>query len=128
MEDKGRGIGVNSPQDLERRALEIAQIAGRTEPSVDDRAQARAELMDRALPQTVSEDDEVSTQSLSRDPSDPVTDRGHQKPEYSDADQKEVVERLALEGVEEAQHDQMMQARNPGVSNSGPRTPRKTNT
>ena len=60
IEDQGRGIGVNSREDVEQRAREIAKIAGRSEPSVADRAQAKAELLDQTLPSTVSEDDEVS--------------------------------------------------------------------
>jgi hypothetical protein len=111
VEQRGRPVGVNSRKDVERRAKDIALIAGRTEVNDVDRAQARAELLDRNLPPTVAEDAE-SMQSLSRDPSDPATDRGRQAPEYIDVDEKQAVERLALEGVEEAQHEQMVQARN----------------
>jgi hypothetical protein len=107
-----RPWGVSSPQDLEKRAKEIALIAGRTEPTPSDRQQARAELLATDLPPTVSEDGDGNMQSLSRDPSDPATDRGRQAPEYIDVDEEQAVERLALEGVEEAQHEQMVQARN----------------
>jgi hypothetical protein len=51
---------------------------------------------------------EDSTGSLSRDPSDPAGNRGHQVPEYSEPDEEEEVERTVLEGVEEAQHEQMV--------------------
>lgn len=112
VEEHGKPVGVSSPNDLERRARELARIDGRQEPTSDDRARARAELMNLNLPPTVSQDADASMQSLSRDPSDPATDRGHQTPEYMDNDEEEAVERLALEGVEEAQHEQMVQARN----------------
>lgn len=112
VEEHGKAVGVSSPQDLERRARELARIDGRDEPSADDRERARLELLNENLPPTVSQDADASMQSLSRDPSDPATDRGRQAPEYMDVDEEEAVERLALEGVEEAQHEQMVQARN----------------
>jgi hypothetical protein len=49
--------------------------------------------------------------SMSRDPSDPLSDRGRQAPEYGGDDEKTALENLALEGVEEAQHEQMLEAR-----------------
>ncbi|HVS54453.1 MAG TPA: hypothetical protein VHD62_19005 [Opitutaceae bacterium] len=110
VESRGRPIGLSSREDVERRAREIALIHEHTEVTVEDRAQARVEL-DDDLPATVSEDAE-SMQSLSRDPSEPATNRGRQAPDYVEVDEKEAVERLALEGVEEAQHEQMVQSRN----------------
>jgi hypothetical protein len=59
----------------------------------------------------VNEDAE-SMQSMSRDPSDPMVDRGHRVPEYGSDDEKADLEHLALEGVEQAQHEQMLQSRN----------------
>lgn len=112
VEEHGKAVGVCSPEDVERRAREIARIGGRDEPTETDRERARRELLDENLPPTVSEDADASTQSLSRDPSDPPSDRGHQAPEYQYVDEEEAVERLALEGVEEAQHEQMVQADN----------------
>ena len=112
VEEHGKAVGVSSPGDLERRAAELARIDGRNEVTADDRARARAELLNLNLPPTVSQDADVSMQSLSRDPSDPATDRGRQTPEYMENDEEEAVERLALEGVEEAQHEQMVSARN----------------
>jgi hypothetical protein len=112
MEEHGKEAGVFSPDDVERRALEIARIAGRSSVTPDDRTQAHAELRSEQLPPTVSEDAD-SMQSMSRDPSDPPANRGQQTPEYIEADEKQDLERLALEGVEEAQHDQMMGSTNP---------------
>jgi hypothetical protein len=114
MEERGKEAGVFSPDDVERRAREIAGIAGRKEVTPEDRERARAELLETDLPATTTEDAE-STQSLSRDPSDPPAIRGKQTPEYVEIDEKQALERLALEGVEEAQHDQMSRARNPQV-------------
>lgn len=61
--------------------------------------------------QAVNED-EHTTQSMSRDPSDPATDRGRQIPEYGGDDEKAALEHLALDGVEEAQNEQMLASHN----------------
>jgi hypothetical protein len=111
IELKGEGLGVASPAEVEQRARELALIAGRTEVTDEDRQQAHAEFQVRNLPAGVNEDAD-SMQSLSRDPSDPMADRGRQVPTYGGDDEKAGLEKLALEGVEEAQHDQMLQARN----------------
>lgn len=111
MELRGQPVGAFTQADVERRAQELALIADRTEPNEEDRANALREFNDRHLPDAVTED-ASSTQSLSRDPSDPMTDRGRQVPEYVGVDEETQLERLALEGVEEAQHDQMLQSRN----------------
>lgn len=111
LEVRGKGVGGFSEGDLDRRAREIARIENRDEPSESDRAQALAEFRDRNLPDAVNEDAD-SMQSLSRDPSEPLSDRGHQIPEYGTDDEKAALEKMALEGVEEAQHEQMLESRN----------------
>lgn len=110
LEVAGQGLGVPAPADVERRARELALIGGRAEPTEEDRAAARSEFLDRDVPPSLNEDAD-STRSLSHDPRDPVFDCGHQVPEYGGDDEKAALERLALEGVEEAQHDQMLAAR-----------------
>lgn len=110
VEVAGRGLGVPAPSDVERRARELALIRGRTEPEEEDRAEAVREFLDQDLPGLQNEDAD-STRSLSPDPRNPVFDCGHQVPEYGGDDEKADLERLALEGVEEAQHDQMLTSR-----------------
>jgi hypothetical protein len=110
VQQEGHELGVPTKADIERRALELAQIDGRSQVTPDDCLRARRELANADLPATLNEDAD-SMQSLSRDPSDPAVDRGRQAPEYTEVDQQQVVQRLALEGVEEAQHEQMVQAR-----------------
>src|SRR5215213_6473790 len=107
---RGEGVSGFSRADVERRARELALIENRTEPNDDDRARALGEYNDRHLPDAVNEDAE-SMRSMSRDPSDPLVDRGRQVPEYGGDDEKTALENLALEGVEEAQHEQMLEAR-----------------
>lgn len=111
MEVHGKGVGLVAPEDIERRAKELALIDNRDVPNDEDRTRARAEFLARDLPATVNEDAD-SMQSMSRDPSDPPADRGRQVPEYGGDDEKNALERLALEGVEEAQHEQMVASRN----------------
>jgi hypothetical protein len=111
IELSGKGLGAASPAEVQQRARELALIAGRTEANDEDRRQAHAEFQDRNLPAGINEDAD-SMRSLSRDPSDPMADRGRQVPEYGGDDEKAGLEKLALEGVEEAQHEQMLQARN----------------
>lgn len=111
IELRGRGVGGFSPEDLERRARELALIDNRTTITDADRAQAKAELQDLELPDAINEDAD-SMQSMSRDPSDPMVDRGRQVPTHSEEDPKTVLEKMTLEGVEEAQHEQMLESRN----------------
>lgn len=108
----GQGSGSISRADIERRARELAAIAGRSggELNDDDFARARAELLGLDLPETLVEDQPVST-GISRDPSEPPSVAGRETPMREGPDEEKAVERLALEGVEEAQHEQMLAAR-----------------
>src|SRR3954469_2785583 len=110
IEVKGEGVSGFSRADVDRRARELALIENRAEPNDENRARALAEFNDRHLPDAVNEDAD-SMRSMSRDPSDPIADRGHQVPEHGGEDEKTMLENLALEGVEEAQHEQMLEAR-----------------
>lgn len=111
LELHGEGVSGFSEADIDRRARELALIDNRAEPNAGDRARALAEFGDRNLPDAINEDAD-SMRSLSRDPSDPLSDRGHQVPEYGTEDEKADLEKMTLEGVEEAQHEQMVQSRN----------------
>ncbi len=103
----GQGIGSVSMADLEERAREIALIEGRS-VTHQDRLRAKEELTRGA---TLSGDDADSMESLSRDPSDPPGRHGEQLPDQAAADEQKTAERLVEEGVEEAQHEQMLEAR-----------------
>jgi len=105
----GHSVGGLTRADVEKRAHELALIDGRDEATDDDLARAQAELNGKLLPDAVAEDADAMS-SRSRDPSDPPADRGRRAPE-SEANEEEMIERLALEGVEEAQHQQMVESR-----------------
>jgi len=106
----GAGTGGVNEADVERRADELASIAGRA-TTAGDLALARRELQGQTLPPIVTENVAPSSISVSRDPSEPPSDSGQQTPEREAADEESSRERLAEEGVEEAQHDQMIAAR-----------------
>jgi hypothetical protein len=109
---RGRGTGGVGREDILRRARELAEIDGSpaAEPSEDQIARAEAELMGLSLPATMVEDEEA-TGALSRDPSEPLSIPGHESETREGPDEEKAVERLALEGVEEAQHEQMLESR-----------------
>lgn len=108
----GDGVGDLTLDDIEKRAQEIALIQGRSPERVteDDREQAWAELQNRQLPPS-SEDDGESRGAITRDPSEPVAIPGRQIQNQEGEGDPAAIERLAYEGVEEAQHDQMLAAR-----------------
>lgn len=108
----GRGSGSAGARDIERRAHELVDIDGRTGAEITDfdLARAEAELSGMVLPFSMLEDhesDEPSTRGLS----EPISVNGHEIPLHNALDEEKTVERLALEGVEEAQHEQMLAAR-----------------
>src|SRR5262245_5625801 len=110
---RGHGTGDLNEDDVEKRAREIAVIRGRDPEALseDDRAEAWAELNGELLPGTSSTDKDAAG-GLSRDPSEPLSDPGHEVVTAEpDEDETDARERLANEGVEEAQHDQMLAAR-----------------
>ncbi len=109
----GMAAGGITASDVERRAREIAAIDGRAggEPTLEDRQAAVAELSGQTVHPTLN-DDGVSVGAMTRDPSDIPAIFNNQPTPGQDIDEQEAVERLTLEGVEEAQHDQMVAARN----------------
>ncbi|MDB6169247.1 MAG: hypothetical protein JWM88_2111 [Verrucomicrobia bacterium] len=108
----GQGTGDLSDADVEKRARELAVIRGRSGDQVNenDRAEAWSELHGDLVPET-SDTDGQSAGAMSRDPSEPIGVPGRQIPNREGDDETAAVERLASEGVEEAQHDQMLASR-----------------
>jgi hypothetical protein len=108
----GTGTGDLTDDDVERRAAEIAAIRGRSAKQVteNDRAEAWAELQGELLPDT-SDTDGESLGALSRDPSEPLSVSGRQITNHEGENEASAMEQLTQEGVEEAQHDQMLAAR-----------------
>jgi len=109
---RGMGTGGITGTDIERRARELADLDGRDPAKYTqaDLARARAELSGSGLPATTSDDAE-GEYGLTRDPSEPPSDSGRQIPDDEGPDEQKAAERLAEEGIEEAQHEQMLAAR-----------------
>lgn len=108
----GQGAGEIGRNEIERRAREIALIEGNGDETVTEehRARALAELSGALLPETTVEDAE-SRGAISRDPSEPPSLSGTGAPIVAEPNEQADLEHLVLEGVEEAQHDQMLAAR-----------------
>jgi hypothetical protein len=108
----GKGSGSIGATDIERRARELVDIDGRSGAEITDfdLARAEAELLGNAFPAAPAEDD--GTDAIpTRDPSEPISVNGHEISLQKGPEEEKAVERLALEGVEEAQHEQMLAAR-----------------
>ncbi|MFT3781989.1 MAG: hypothetical protein QM790_08225 [Nibricoccus sp.] len=108
----GAGVGGVTDKDILQRARELAAIDGDSSPEVSDTyiERARQELTGQSLPPTTGEDSEALG-AMTRDPSEPISDSGHRVPETEVPDEQQDLERLTEEGVEEAQHEQMIAAR-----------------
>ena len=109
---RGVEAGGITKADIERRARELALIrTGNEDYAESDLEAAARELLGARSPASATEDAE-SDVALSRDPSAPRVIRGHQVTHNTaDPEENAEPERLAIQGVEEAQHDQMVQAR-----------------
>jgi hypothetical protein len=101
------GTGVPDQSDLRKRAEELALIAGHAEPTAVDFDQARRELGGEAIPAT-SDVERRRRRTVSRDPSEPPGDAGEENSNQEPIDEQMPAERLVLDGVEEAQHEQML--------------------
>ena len=116
----GNGMGVPSPEDIEKRAREIAMIDERNpdEFTEADWGQARKELLGAEHP-TPQEESKESAQ-MSEDWYVAAPSRGHKAPRAgADENEETVGENLVNDGVEEATHDQMIEARKEELKEEG---------
>jgi hypothetical protein len=100
----GAGVGELCEHDIERRALEIAQMDGRTSAHAGDRLNAREELVDSSPPPAPEGDDSIRLWS------DAESSVGHMAPRIGPEDEISPVEQLINEGLEEAERDQRLSA------------------
>jgi hypothetical protein len=116
----GAGIGAPSPEQVEKRARELALIDERdpNEFSDADWNQARRELSGENLPPPPEESEEAA--KMQEEWEVTPDDRGHRvnRPGVSD-DEQSVGESLVTDGVEEASHDQMLEARREELEQEG---------
>src|SRR5262249_6887438 len=112
IELHGKGMGVPSQVDLERRAREIALIDERDPEEFTDAdwGQARRELLGE-IETTPPEEDDKNIR-LEEEWEITPDDRGHRVPRPGiEDDETTVGGQLVSDGVEEASHDQMLEAR-----------------
>lgn len=106
----GNGLGVPSPDTVEKRAREIAMIDERNpeEFTEADWRQAKNELIGLAGSHAPEVNDEIDEELSERD--DIPGASGHRMPKNG-FDEEPVGEELVSDGIEEAAHDQMLEAR-----------------
>jgi hypothetical protein len=120
IEFHGNGMGVPSPDDIERRAREIAIIDERDPEDFTDTdwAQARRELLGNNDNMPPEEDDKNI--KLEDDWEMTPDDRGHRVPRPGiEEDEKTVGDLLVSDGREEAARDQMLEARREELEQEG---------
>jgi hypothetical protein len=113
-------MGVPSPEQVEKRAREIAMIDERNPEEFTDAdwEQARLELLGAAVPTPPEESEEAA--KLEEDWEVTPDDRGHRVPRPGvDENEETLGEHLVTDGVEEASHDQMLEARREELEQEG---------
>lgn len=116
----GNGMGVPGPEDIERRAREIALIDERNPDDFTDAdwSQAREELLGDQETTPPEQDDKNI--KLEREWEVTPDDRGHRVPRPGvDEDEESVGEYLVTGGKEEAARDQMLEARREELEQEG---------
>lgn len=107
----GAGAGTVRPEEIEKRARELAEIDGRTAEDVndDDRARAKEELL-RLQSEKEPLEELEGRADLNRNPADPAAYHGEEAPHRQTGDEESYSEEAAEEGVSEAGHEQMLEA------------------
>ena len=107
----GNGLGVPSPDQVEKRAREIAMIDERNADDFTeaDWSQAKREMTGVAAEHAPEADDDLADEVAERD--DVLGSTGHQVPNNGFDDDENVGAELVTGGIDEAAHDQMVEAR-----------------
>jgi hypothetical protein len=116
----GDGLGVPSPEMVEKRAREIAMIDERDPDEFTDADwnQARRELHGDMTTPPAEENE--GTLKLEEEWEITPDNRGHRVPRPGvDEEEETLGENLVSEGVEEASHDQMVEARKEELEEEG---------
>jgi hypothetical protein len=113
----GDGMGVPSPDTVERRAREIAMIAERDPDEFTDADwdQARRELLGSEA-HTAPEETEDNAEVV-EEWNVVASSLGHRAPRMED--DENLGEQLVTDGMEEAVHDQMLEARKEELKHEG---------
>lgn len=113
----GNGFGVPSPDEVEKRAREIALIAERQPDEFTDADwdQARRELLGPQVPNAPEETE--SNADVVEEWNVVAASKGHHAPRIED--DENLGEQLVEDGLEEAVHDQMVEARKEELEQEG---------
>jgi hypothetical protein len=100
------GLGTVTPQMIEERAREIARSDGRGQANDLDRTRAREELTGP----TSGSEKLPTREDPGRDWQMPLVSTGKKAPTVRPEDDENIPEKLTLEGVDEADHDQRLRS------------------
>src|SRR6266699_6640849 len=119
IELHGNGMGVPSPEDIERRAREIAMIDERNPDEFTDADwnQARRELMGIEHPGPPEETEQNA--EMTEEWNVVASSAGHRAPRPGVEEEETLGEQLVTGGLEEAVHDQMLEARKEELEQEG---------
>jgi hypothetical protein len=116
----GQGLGAPTPEQVEQRAREIALIDERDPDDFTDSDwdQARRELLGEIIP--APSEETRGAETMQEEWEVTPNDRGHRVDRPGTEEEEETVgEQLVTDGVEEATHDQMLEARKEELEQEG---------
>ena len=115
----GNGVGAPSPEEVERRAREIAMIDERNPDEFTDAdwAQARRELLGVIV--SVPPEETKQNADLVEEWEVVANNTGHRVPRAGLEEEETLGEQLVTDGLEEAAHDQMLEARREELKQEG---------
>ena len=115
----GNGMGVPSPEQVEKRAREIAMIDERNPDEFTDADwnQARRELMGVEHPGPPEETEQNA--EVTEEWKVVASSSGHRAPRPGVEEEETLGEQLVTDGLEEAAHDQMLEARKKELEQEG---------
>src|SRR5947199_9754075 len=115
----GNGLGAPSPEEVERRAREIAMIDERNpdEFTEADWKQARHELM--GAENNTPPEETPANADLTEEWNVVASSKGHRAPRTGTEQEETVAEHRVIDGLEEATHDQMLEARKEELEQEG---------
>lgn len=113
-------MGVPSPEEVEKRAREIAMIDERDPDEFTDADwnQARLELLGR-LEHPAPPEETAQNAELTEEWNVVPGSRGHHAPRPGVEEDETLGEQLVSDGLEEAAHDQMLEARKEELEQEG---------
>ena len=103
------GMGIPCADTVRQRALELAQIDGRDESNEQDWIDAKRELHGGHEPNDTNGELDMETVISGHDMV--ASSLGHHAAKLGFDDQDNVAEELIAEGMDEAEHEQMLAAR-----------------